>query len=245
MKLSKSMAKMWNIDVTDLSQLEKYEKQGYDISEFKAAALAKAQSQQAAREVRAGNVDASEVKLENPVDLDKLAPYISAPRDAGSAFVQDCVGFALLGKDKKIKAAVQAPLVYGMIVQANDYLYKPNTSPLPAVVVIAPDAAHATDIQWLNRVANGIKQLKNSADVPADQWKLIKSLRVGGGYFCCKIGASLAGDVDAWCATTDVSAKLLPQTYLPSLGLVPFLLTKEPEENRTISVQQIPAKYYS
>jgi hypothetical protein len=239
MKLTKSMAKMWQIDVTSISQLEKYEKQGYDVSEFKAAALAKAQSNVDATAVARGLVSADAVTLDNPIMLEKLTPHISAPRDLADPILKDSAG--LLGNKN---ALVSAPLVYGAVVQAHHVLWKPGSFKATAVLVIAADEAHRNDITWLTNVADRISQMKGGVGVPPDMEKLIKSLRVGGGYFCEKIGASLAEDACAWCGVMDINQKLLPKTYIPSIKIIPFFLTKEPSATASLCGKLIPAKYY-
>ncbi|MDR0530991.1 MAG: hypothetical protein LBG83_02875 [Oscillospiraceae bacterium] len=94
-------------------------------------------------------------------------------------------------------------------------------------------------------MAGAIQGLKNSADVPPDMAKLIKNLRADGGYFCEKIGASLAGEADAWCCVADVKQKELPRTFIPSIAIVPFLLMKDPADTGSLKAEIIPAKYYS
>ncbi|MDR0530990.1 MAG: hypothetical protein LBG83_02870 [Oscillospiraceae bacterium] len=151
MKLTKSMAKMYQIDVTNIDQLRTYEKNGYDVSEWLPAALEKAKMRDAAQDVREGKAQAGEVKLENPIDLEKLTPYLAAPRDAGSPFVADMMGLGgLFGKEKRARALSEAPLVFGAVVQANHALWKPGNNTTTAVFVIAKDAAHKNDAAWLN-----------------------------------------------------------------------------------------------
>lgn len=247
MKLTAALAKTWQVDVTSLEHLEVYEKQGFDVSEWKPAALAKAQAAEAAW----AEADAAGAKVasENAIDLSKLAPYIATPRDTGSAFLNDVLGTVLfgLGKAKKLQALSAAPLVYGAVVQANNALWRPGDAAyLPAVFVVALDPAHKNDTEWLSGTAKKIAELKDGADIPADMKKLIDTLRNDRSQFCFKIGASIAGGADAWCATFKFDSQAaLPKGCLPNSGIVPFLLTEQPRENQFIELKLIPAKYYA
>jgi hypothetical protein len=249
MKLTKDLAKKFQVDVTYLPHLEQYEQMGWDVSEWKPAALEKAgqQAEQAANQALARKEARSAFEQAHPVNLDRLAPYINTPRDAGSEFVSDAVGRVLFGKDKKCKAMAEVPLVYGAVVQANDALWDPGEgSFLPAVLVIATDAAYKNDIAWLKQTADAIGNLKRQGDIPPDMQKLIQALRSDTSSFCFKIGASIAGPADAWCATFKFEHQRdLPYKRIPQSGLLPFLLTEYPRENQFIQLKPVPAKYYA
>ena len=249
MQLTEKWARKMGLDVTDLAQLEQYEKQGWDVSEWKPAALEKAGKQAAQQVNAAADRKAAREAYDqaNPVELDRLAPYIAAPRDPGSEFVSDAVGKAMLGKDKKCKAMAQAPLVYAAVVQANNALWDPGDgSLLPAVLVIAADSAHKNNIDWLKKTAEAINSLKRGGGEQADMKNLIQTLRNDKSMFCFKLGASVAGDADAWCATfTFDKQSVLPGKRIPGDGVLPFLLTEQPKENKFIQLTLVPAKYYS
>jgi len=245
MKLTKRLAKMYQVDVTNLASLEHYEKLGWDVSEFKDAALAQAAAKENARQLN---------DQMHPVDLSRLDPFVATPRDPNSAFVTDALAVGAYGglfanKDKKRQIVAGAPLIYGAVVEANSDLWEPGSGTnLPAVFVIATDAAHRTNIEWLTQAAQTIAALKHQGDLPKDMRKLIDDLRNSISYFCHKIGPSVAGDADAWCATTSFNQANLPGKRLPRIGevgMLPFLLKEEPKENQFLPVENIPAKYYS
>ena len=246
MKLTKMLARNFQIDVTNLAQLEQYEKMGWDVSEFKEPLLAQAKVQQAARE---GKIAADDNALSNPVHLERLNPYLAVPRDPGCALIQDMLKIMLVGKKEKLKSYSAAPLVYASVVQANRNLWQPGTAQfLPAVLVFAADDAHRNDVAWLNNLAGEIKRLKNSAEIPQDMLQLIGMLRNDQSEFCYKIGASAAGGADAWCATYKFSSQSqLPGKCLPSIGIVPFLLKSPPVQGGSIGTNfvPIPAKFYN
>ena len=249
MKLTKELAKKFQVDVTYLPHLEQYEQMGWDVSEWKAAALEKAgqQAEQAANQALARKEAREAFEQAHPVKLDKLAPYIRDPRDAGSEFVLDAVGKVLFGKEKKCRVMAEAPLVYGAVVQANNELWDPGEgSFLPAVLVIALDAAHKNDIDWLKQTADAIGALKRQGDIAPDMQKLIENLRNDMSSFCFKIGSSVAGMADAWCATFKFEHQRdLPGKRIPLSGVLPFLLTEIPKENQFIQLKLVPSKYYA
>lgn len=180
-------------------------------------------------------------------NLEKLDPYKQVPRD-DSQFVTDVAGKApLFGKAKWKTTFLNAPIIYGKVVQANSDLWDPGTGKdLPAVIVFALDDQHIYNIEWLTEIADKIKQLKNSNDIPKDCSKFIKTLRDDQSYFCFKVGASVAGDANAWCGTFSLpDQSLLPNSALPGNGIVPFLLTEDPKENRFLQLKMIPGKYYN
>ena len=107
--------------------------------------------------------------------------------------------------------------------------------------------SHRNDVAWLNGVASEIKRLKNSAEISPDMQQLIYTLRNDQSEFCFKIGASVAGDADAWCATYKFSSQTqLPGKCLPSIGIVPFLLKSPLAVGASIGTNlvPIPAKFY-
>jgi hypothetical protein len=249
LKLTDKWARKMGIDVTNLAHLEEYEQMGWDVSEWKPAALEKAGRQVAQQATVAADRQAAREAFEraNPVDISRLTPYIITPRDAGSEFVSDVVGKVMMGKEKKCKAMAQAPLVYAAVVQANNALWDPgNGSALPAVFVIALDNMHKNNIEWLRETAQAIAELKRGGGEQADMKKLIETLRNDISRFCFRIGPSVAGNADAWCASFTFDKQSdLPGSRIPIDGVLPFLLTDQPKENQFIPLTLVPAKYYS
>ena len=94
-------------------------------------------------------------------------------------------------------------------------------------------------------MADEISKLEDADTVPNDCRKLIETLRQEDSGFCFKIGKSVCGDADAWCATYKFeSQKKLPRKALPSDGIVPFLLKEKPVVNQFVNFKLIPAELY-
>lgn len=223
------------------------EKQGCDVSEYRAKIAARDQKISQAYNARFSSEPTASV-IENPIQLEKLAPYNYTPRDMNSDFSKAVAGKPpIFGKDKYLQSIKDHPLIYTAIVQANQSLWGPgNNDNLPAVLVFAMDDAHRTNISWLKSTAKAIVDLKESADVPDDCRKLIASLRDDQSIFCWKVGASISGEADAWCVVHSFEKQSdLPRKALPTEGIVPFILKKAPEENIGVWFYDIPAEYYS
>lgn len=229
----------------DLIELEK---QGCDVSEYRAKIAARDLKKQDAYDARFSSDAVNPSTLENPIHLEKLAPYDHTPRDVNSDFVKAVAGkLPLFGKDAYLKSITDNPLLYTCVVQANQALWSPGDyENLPAVLVFAMDDAHRTNVPWLKEIAKTIADLKESAHVPEDCRKLIASLRDDQSIFCWKVGASISGGADAWCIVHpfDKSSDL-PRKSLPSEGIVPFILKEAPEENLGVWFHNIPARFYS
>jgi len=243
MQLTKQLVKTWNVDVNSLKHLNYYEERGFDVSEYKIPLLEKLKIEKSAR---AGEIPMDDPSLSNPINLDKLAPFLAAPRDPGCELVYTMTKSLLFGKKKRIEELATAQIVYGVVVQANNSLWNPGEYwYLPAVIVYATDDVHKYDIPWLRNVASEISTLKKSDQVPEDMQYLIKKLRNDQSIFNLRIGASVAGDADAWCAVHKFpSQKELPRKCLPSAGIVPFLLQPWTEKSVVIG-ELVPAKFYS
>ena len=73
----------------------------------------------------------------------------------------------------------------------------------------------------------------------------INTLRDSQSEFCFRIGKSVSGDADAWCATYKFDKQsALPRKALPSDGIVPFLLKANPVENQFVDFKLIPSELY-
>lgn len=224
------------------------EKQGCDVSEYRAKIAARDQKEKAASDARFSSDPLDHSALENPIQLEKLAPYDHTPRDINSDFVKAVAGkLPLFGKDSHMQGVVDNPLIYTAVVQANQALWTPGSQEnLPAVLVFAMDDGHRTNVPWLKSMAKTIADLKESANIPDDCRKLIASLRDDQSIFCWKVGASISGGADAWCVVYSFEKQAnLPKKSLPTEGIVPFILKKVPEENIGVWFHAIPAEYYS
>lgn len=194
-------------------------------------------AEQAQKEARAARV----------YHLEKLDPYKNLPRN-DDQFVADVAGKApFFGKDKWKKSHLNAPIVYGKIVQANSALWDSGSGKdLAAVVVFALDPQHMYNEDWLIEIADKISELKHSNSVPKDCSELIKNLRNSQSYFCFQVGESIAQTADAWCGTYSFANQAdLPYSALPGNGIVPFLLMEAPKKNQFLQLKTIPGKYYN
>ena len=76
-----------------------------------------------------------------------------------------------------------------------------NNDYYPAVFVFALDQKHIHDTEWLKQIAEEINVLQDADQIPGDCRKLIQTLRDDTSEFCFRIGKSVCGDANAWCAT--------------------------------------------
>ena len=195
----------------------------------------------------AGDDDEEEEAFDNPTRLDRLKPYLQTPRDMETPFFRAVAGNApWLFKDRWKKKYTESPVIYAAVVQANSALWRPGDNDYyPAVFVFALDKKHIHDVEWLSQMAEKISELSDSPTVPDDCRKLINTLRDSQSEFCFRIGKSVSGDADAWCATYKFDKQsALPRKALPSDGIVPFLLKANPVENQFVDFKLIPSELY-
>jgi len=151
----------------------------------------------------------------------------------------------ILKRKAHIEAAINAPLVYGCIVQAHNSLfqvdYTGNNYNIPAVLVFAADEKHHTDAELLKQIANKLfnykkiasEQRGNSENVPDDCRDIIKNLLDTRSTFCLPVPESLSGDAKVWCATSLIAdAKYIPYKRAPKDRLLPFIMKTLPCKNR-------------
>lgn len=223
----------WEENMMTLEDIEELEKQGSDVTELRKK-YEKIEAQKAAREKQ----------LMDAIDLTKLNNYISGISDAESDIFKKVM--TLNEVSKKLGNRVQqSKLVYGSVVQAHSDLWKSSDFSKDikgAVVLIALDEKHKFDQQWLIETADKISEMKMSKNVPDDNKKFIKTLRDDQSIFCFKVGASIAGDADAWCTNINIyDQRNLPNSCLPPNGILPLLLLEGSEGYLML----IPAKYYT
>lgn len=230
------MMKDWEKNMT-LEDIDELEKQGIDVTEYRKK-----------YEEREAEKAARQQQLIEAIDLSRLDKYTSGSLDPESDFVKDTIALNKLSKNNA-KSLLEAKLMHAVIVQAHYQLWdsedfqKINKG---AVILIATDEKYRFDHQWLRDVANKISDMKQSSSVPEDNKKLIKALRNDQSYFCYKLGASLVGEADVWCATFTISNQEdLPNSCLPPNRVLPLFLLDAPEHDVFINVALIPAKYYA
>lgn len=184
-----------NMSEEDIAQMES---QGYDVTELcaKRAKSAEEEEKERLREKE------ERENFKNPTNLNKLAPYLQTPRDMSTSFFKAMAGSApWLFKDRWKRKYTEAPIVYAAVVQANTALWMPgNNDYYPAVFVFALDQKHIHDTEWLKQIAEEINVLQDADQIPGDCRKLIQTLRDDTSEFCFRIGKSVCGDANAWCA---------------------------------------------
>ena len=235
------------LETATLEDLEAMEKQGVDVSEWKAHIIAR-DSAASGDQVEGTDAEASdESRFENPVDLGKLLVFKDTPRKTDSEFVKAVAGkLPLFGKEKHLQSVANGKLLFAGIVQANTDLWQPGENDfLPAVIVFALDEAHSLNIEWLNEMAAKIAEMKDADDIPADCSQFIETLRDDQSDFCFKLPPALSNGADAWCSVYKFEEQaLLPRKCLPSEGVVPFILKEGPEENLGVWFHDIPGDVY-
>lgn len=232
----------WEDSMTE-EDIAKMEQQGYDVS-----SLRRKREETAAQEVAAEAAFAAQRKATAvATDLNKLSAYRSLPRSSESDFFRDVAGKApLFGKDKWREKYMNAPLVYGAVVQANSDLWLPGQGDyLPGVFVFALDSAHIHDVEWLKATAEKINEMKQASTIPADCKEFMDILRDDQSQFCFPLSTSLAPGAEAWCVTYQFTKQtVLPGNRLPEDGVVPFLLETPPKKQIPVQLAVVPGSYY-
>jgi len=84
--------------------------------------------------------------------------------------------------------------------------------------------------------------------LPEDCREFIRTLCLDTSKFSFKLGESLSGGADAWCATYSLwDQSKLPMAQIPFNRIIPFLLTDQPQGYGGIddAAQLIPPAYYT
>lgn len=242
MKLFTNPVSDWENQMTE-EEIKQLEAQGCNVAELRA----KRTEQQKMEEEAKQEWEEERAAFQNPTALDKLAPYTCIPRSMDTPFFKATAGSApWLFKDRWQKKYTEAPLIYAAVVQANTALWLPgNNENYPAVFVFALDEKHIRNSEWLKETAETIYGLQDADRLPDDCCKLIETLRDESSAFCFRIGRSICGDADAWCATYEFDKQIdLPRKALPSDRIVPFLLKSAPVENQFVDLKLIPSEFY-
>ena len=181
-----------------------------------------------------------EEKMKNEVHLERLDEYKNTPRDPKTAFAKKAIKTGMFGSNGN---TVDAPLVYGAVVQAQSSLWKPfrnNNSGM--VVVFTLDEKYKYDIEWLTQMANKISETKKE-EVDQDMQTIKENLLNTRSIFCNKVGKSMAGDVEVWCGTYIVKdTKMLPKMFIPNNKILPFLVTEELKDGNKVFTTGSPFK---
>lgn len=234
--------KDWEDRMTE-EDINEMEAQGCDVSELRKKLADKEEAKKEAERRQQEERD----NFKNTTRLEKLNPYLQTPRDMETPFFKAVAGNApWLFKGSWRKKYTEGPIVFASVVQANNALWMPgNNDFYPAVFVFALDKQHMHDTNWLTQMAKKIGEMADGSIVPNDCRKLIETLRDEQSEFCFRIGKSVCGDADAWCATYKFNKQsVLPRKALPSDGIVPFVLKAKPVENQFVDFKVIPSDFY-
>ena len=260
-KMNEKALQDWANNLTP-EQIEEYERQGMDMSEYKVIVEERM---------------AEERRMAEAVDLSML-DRIKTTRTP--EFVDEVARFNKMSDKNKPKLET-ATLVYGKVVQASGGMFKSDPKGTGALVILyALDEAHRYDREWLTKTAERIYELKkefqnkpktgvqkfagmlgmgdnilynltigNAQDkkkseyLPEDIRGLIRCIALDGGSFHIKVGASLAGGAEAWCGTLEFieDQKKLPFAKIPDNRFIPLLIAGDDSDD----VQLIPPRYYT
>ena len=271
---TEAVMKQWAQNLT-LEQIEEYERQGMDMSEYR---------------IIYEERQAAEQRVINAIALEKLDAYKNI-RSAEDDFVNDVAKFNKLS-DKKKQSLEQVSLVYGKVVQANSALFKPcedeDNDGGGIVFLFALDAAHRYNEEWLTKTAERISEVKESVPelpetttekifrllglknsflyditigskqeakkfefLPEDCREFIGILSNDSSSFCLPVGKTLNEEgADAWCATLSLDdQRQLPFSQIPHNQIVPLLLTEPPKKKDFGGMDDyallIPPTYYT
>jgi hypothetical protein len=234
----------WDDDDMPDSQIDELERQGCDVRELRATKAGRAAARAAEAQQRL-----IERQQRPRLQLERLQAFMATPRPADSQFFKDAAGKPpmLFGKKTWQTSHENAPIVFAATVQANEKLWDPgDENGLPLVLVTATDPRHRNDVAYLTGLARRLAELRDSSHTPSDCQKLVASLRDQQSIFNWKVGASVAGDADAWCGTLNVTRRNdLPNRCLPADGVLPYLLLAPPRDNYNMDLKLVPKQYYS
>ena len=125
------------------------------------------------------------------------------------------------------------------------YLWNAGVRRNTSIILAINDHIYVTENRTAKQIAEEINVLQDADQIPGDCRKLIQTLRDDTSEFCFRIGKSVCGDANAWCATYKFDKQTaLPRKALPSDGIVPFLLKSAPVENQFVDFKLIPTEFY-
>ena len=258
-KMTDKATQEWAKNLT-LEQIEEYERQGMDMSEYR---IVYEDRQAEKHKLIEENMAA--------IDMSKLDKYKKVPRSAEDDFVNAVAKLNVIS-DKKKQQLETAPLVYGRVVQAHHSLFSPqkdNIGTTGMVLLFALDQEHCYNEKWLAKTAERISEMKQDVEnntkdflhticrifslgdsgilanileskklkcVPEDCREFIKTLRDEHSSFCFQLGNSLSEGADAWCVTywLDKPSKL-PLSQIPYSRIIPLILSGQPKQYKARS----------
>jgi hypothetical protein len=231
----------WEANASE-AELAALEAQGFDLRDLRARRAAQAAAEAAEAEQRR-----IEREHRPRPQLARLQAHLPTPRSPDDPFFKATAGKPpmLFGKKAWLEGRQHGAIVFGATVQANEDLYDPGNEGAPLVTVIARHPARRHDVRFLVDLAERLAELRDGTHVPADCKKLVASLRDQQSIFNWQVGASLAGDADAWCGSIQIFERsLLPHRCLPADGVLPFVLFGQPRDGYSMDLTLVPPAYY-
>lgn len=192
------------------------------------------------------------IEMNGRLDLSKLDPFKKTPRAEQSEFVQSEVQRYWL-KKSITKKMTGSPIVYCAVVQVNPNVYAPIKDPkneldsYPVVLVYAKDDKHRYDSAFLLDLAARIFSMRKG-NIPLDCKDMMTLIMRDRGFLHYKVGASVAGDVDAWVTVQSIDMPKLPEGYLMDKEIIPYLMSDYDKPRKSgkgsPDFHQIDRKYY-
>ena len=92
----------------------------------------------------------------------------------------------------------------------------------------------------------GAQEKKKAKVLPEDCREFIQCLSLDGGSFAFKLGETLSGGANAYCATFSLwDQSKLPMAQIPRNRIIPLLLTEQTERGGLDDAALIPPAYYT
>ncbi|MEY8685158.1 hypothetical protein AB9N12_03115 [Bacteroides sp. AN502(2024)] len=218
MGLFKNAAVEWEKTMTE-NDLDEMEAQGVDVSAYRAK-LAARRAQEAEQAKR------DKEMWQNPTNLDKLIPYIATPRSTETPFFRKVAGKApWFGKSKWLRKYTEGQIIYVGVIDAPDEAWKGgrHEDDMHEIIgVFALDEKHIHNIEWLQKVAEALKNMNEGKHpVVSGCEEIMDMIFDESDWRELKLPDSLAEGADARVRRLIVADKELPKGYLPTNGIVP------------------------
>ncbi len=242
-------------------QIAEYERQGMDMSEYKVIAEEhRAEQQRMADAVDLSMLDKFKA-TRTPEFINEVAKFNkisekNKPKLESAALVYGKVVQAYSGLFKSDPKGNGAMVVVFALDDAHKYdrewltktaerIYELKrefqNQPKTGVEKFAKMLGVENNIIYSLTLGNA-QDKKKSQYLPEDIRDLIRCIALDGGSFRLKVGNSLTGGAEAWCATYSFDEqKQLPFAKIPENRFVPLLITGEDSDD----IQLIPPKYYT
>lgn len=214
----KNAATEWEKTMTE-SDLDKMEAQGCDVSAYREKLAAR-------RAKEAEQAKKDKEMWQNPTDLDKLTPYVATPRSTETPFFRKVAGKApWLGKGKWLKKHTEGHIVYVGVIDAPTEAWKGGRhedDTHQVIGVYALDEKHIRNAEWLQKVTEALKMMKEGKQPVAPGCeKIMDMISDESNWNELKLPDSLAEGADTCVRRLVVEDKELPKGYLPTDGIVP------------------------